>query len=240
MSAGKWSGRVLLSLCLGVCGGAGPGASQGVAHWDEEFGVPGMNGTEVHELEEYENGVVACGEFTMAGGGECNGVAYWDGSAWHPLGTGVNGRASSLAILDGRLYVAGTFSQAGETPGTTNIACWDGVAWQSVGGGLNDIVYGLTVYKGQLVAGGRFTLAGTTPVNYVACWDGTEWQPMGEGFTEGTPLPTVWSFAEYGGDLIAGGRFSRSGSTVVNRVAKWTGEEWLPLGEVSQDTPSSL
>jgi hypothetical protein len=136
-----------------------------------------------------------------------------------------------LAVLDGDLYVSGHFTSADGVAGTEHIARWDGVVWHSVGGGVNDWVYGLGVFAGQLVVGGRFTQAGQIPVNYVAKWDGQTWTPMGIGFTAGEPLPTVWCFAIYNGELIAGGRFSSSGNTSLGRIARWDGSAWQPLGQ---------
>ena len=34
-----------------------------------------------------------------------------------------------------------------------------------------------------------------------------------------------------GAALYAGGKFTLSGDTVVNRIARWSGSEWLPLGD---------
>jgi hypothetical protein len=67
------------------------------AQWVAGFGVPGMNGTDVWGLIEYNGGVVACGDFTTAGGIPCNYVAFWDGSTWSPLGSGLNGQADGVA-----------------------------------------------------------------------------------------------------------------------------------------------
>ncbi len=64
------------------------------------------------------------GEFRQLNGISATGVARWDGSRWHPLGTGTDANnqddmVQALAIKDQQLFVAGTFVAAGgkTTPG---------------------------------------------------------------------------------------------------------------------------
>lgn len=202
--------------------------------WDSSFGAPGTNGSGIWDLVEYNGGMVACGDFTIAGGVACSGVAFWDGAAWHPLGSGVTGRlglACRVAVVGPDLYVGGDFEAAGGVPGTGNLARWDGSIWHSVGGGLNHRVYALHNFGGHLVVGGEFTRAGEVSASYIALWDGQVWHPLGTGFTQAIHVtPTVWSLETYGGSLIAGGRFTHAGGTLLNGIARWDGEQWQPLG----------
>jgi len=122
----------------------------------------------------------AGGHFTQAGFNACNNIAKWDGTAWVPLGIGVNGSYPEVIALasfveDGqeRLFAGGSFDSAGMV-GAANIARWDGSSWSSVAGGLNS---GVDVLKSiqfngrdALLAGGEFTMAGGLPVNHVAIW----------------------------------------------------------------------
>jgi hypothetical protein len=74
-------------------------------------------------------------------------VAYWNGSAWAGLGTGISGGTvaqSAIAgtvvdatfSLDGSiLYVAGYFTTAGGIA-SAGIAKWNGTAWENIGGGV--------------------------------------------------------------------------------------------------------
>ncbi|MBE0566151.1 MAG: right-handed parallel beta-helix repeat-containing protein [Krumholzibacteria bacterium] len=220
---------IISAISFFALGGASPRPAD-AAFWDATFGMPGMDGDNVHALVEYAGGVVACGEFTTAGGAACNRIAFWDGEGWSPLGTGLNDRAIHMAVIGSDLYVGGLFTSADDVPGTAYIARWDGVAWHAVGSGFNNYVFGLGEFEGQLVAGGQFTMAGATAVNSVAIWDGLAWQPLGDGLTVDDPVASVWCFEVFNGELVAGGRFTRSGSTVVNRVARWDGAQWLPLG----------
>src|SRR5207244_13644299 len=63
------------------------------------------------------------GYFNIAGGLPANHIARWDGRAWSPLGSGLDGAASSLAISGEQLFVAGNFSSAGALP-SSNFGLW--------------------------------------------------------------------------------------------------------------------
>ena len=64
--------------------------------------------------------VFATGAFTNANGVlTADNVAYFDGTAWHPLGSDgagngpLNGEGTAIAVMGGRLYAGGNFSNAG-------------------------------------------------------------------------------------------------------------------------------
>jgi hypothetical protein len=65
--------------------------------------------------------------FSTAGGGAAGGIARWDGSQWHALGSGITGDYPDVYALafgpDGSLYAGGRFSRAGDKP-SSNIAQW--------------------------------------------------------------------------------------------------------------------
>ena len=53
----------------------------------------------------------AAGSFNQAGSGPASNVAKWNGSSWNPLGDGLNSGAYALQVINGELYVGGTFTQ---------------------------------------------------------------------------------------------------------------------------------
>jgi hypothetical protein len=55
----------------------------------------------------------AGGAFTTAGGVAANRIAKWNGTAWSPLGTGVNGTVNALTGFGPALYTGGSFTTAG-------------------------------------------------------------------------------------------------------------------------------
>ena len=143
-----------------------------------------------------DGSLYAGGRFTAAGGGSANHIARWDGAAWHPLGSGMNGGSPNqfvdvraLAVgPDGSLYAGGLFDTAGGVL-ANGIARWDGAAWHPLGSGMGGLaepndptVYALAFGPdGSLYAGGKFTEAGGAAANYIARWDGATWHPLGSG-----------------------------------------------------------
>jgi hypothetical protein len=99
-------------------------------------------------------------------------VARWDGTAWHGLGSGVDGedwRVSALAIYNGDLVAGGAFESAGGVE-AHNIARWDGAAWRPFGSGIDENVWCLTVFGGALYAGGGIRTAGGKASWGIAQW----------------------------------------------------------------------
>jgi hypothetical protein len=187
--------------CLGVCGGPWiPIANAQCLSPSLKLGpeqvFAGPNGT-VYDTVSFDldgagprpNCLIAAGQFTVAGTGVVNNVAAWDGTAWTPIGTGLNGTVRSVAVFNNELYAAGSFT--GRGPGSPNtslnrIAKWDGSAWQPLGVGIagtgNSIsVNALQVYSGRLYAAGKFTSAGGIFANNIASWDGSVWRSLGTG-----------------------------------------------------------
>ncbi|MFI5263240.1 MAG: T9SS type A sorting domain-containing protein [Candidatus Kapaibacterium sp.] len=66
------------------------------------------------------------GIFSHADSSEALSIARWDGSSWHPLGSGLRfksagnvhicGNVTGMAIVDQKLYVSGGFASAGNKP----------------------------------------------------------------------------------------------------------------------------
>jgi hypothetical protein len=78
------------------------------------------------------NRVFAVGEISNVVGRRAPAIARWNGSAWEPLGSGLDRDepwfdhgpvARAVAGFDGSLYVGGTFDEAGRRP-SSNIARW--------------------------------------------------------------------------------------------------------------------
>lgn len=188
-----------------------------------------------------EPGVYAAGAFTAVGGQGAtplNGVARWNGSAWLPLGSGLNGAVHALALYTtpaGSVLIAGgDFTMSGATP-MNRVAIWDGSAWYPMSTGMNDTVTSLAVVGSpagpQLYAGGWFTSAGGVPANRIARWnaDSSTWEPLGSGLNR-----AVLAMASYdpgsGPRLIVGGDFTFAGGNPASRLAAWNGSAWTTFG----------
>jgi hypothetical protein len=129
------------------------------------------------------------------------------------------------------LYASGSFLTAGGVP-AKRIAAWNGAAWEAVGGGFEgDVnstgnVLHMTTDGTTLYAGGDFRTAGGVPAVNVARWNGTAWSSMGAGLADPNITSWVSAVAMYEGKLVAGGVFG------VNPVRRWTGSEWVPMGNL--------
>jgi hypothetical protein len=216
-----------------------------IAKWDGSTWTAlggGMGPGLVHALAVYDDGggpaLHAAGAFTLAGGVTVNRIAKWDGSTWTALGSGMDQPVFALVAFDGGsgpgLYAAGNFTLA--SGGAANrIARWDGSTWTALGSGMNEVVRGLATYDDGsgpvLYSGGFFTGAGAAAADNIARWDGSSWSALGSrlGLNE-----VVFALAVHddggGPALHAGGTFTSAGGVTVNRIAKWDGSIWSPLG----------
>ncbi len=150
---------------------------------------------------------------------------YWDNSI-SPSTDGVIGnQIHSVAVYEGKLIAAGSFSVAGSVL-AYNIAAWDGTSWSALGSGMSNKVRAITIYNNKLIAGGDFTTAGGVTASRIAAWDGSNWSPLGSGMND----QGVYALTAYGGKLIAGGHFTTAGGVAANRIASWDGSNWSPLG----------
>jgi hypothetical protein len=224
-----------------------------IAKWDGVRWSPlgsGMDIQTVNCLAVFDDGdgpaLYAGGSFAQAGDVQVNGIARWDGSAWHPVGfgdtVGVSGFVHSMAVFDDgtgpALYVGGFFSAAGGVP-AMRIAKWDGQNWSAVGqgmsGGAGGQVRALQVWDDgtgpALYAAGSFLEADGAVVNRIAKWTGTAWVGLGGGMNTHIWDLEVWDDGSGAGPcLYAAGEFITAGGVTVNRIARWDGSTWTPLG----------
>lgn len=163
-------------------------------------------------------------------------VARWDGSEWHPLGTGLETLFSinDCEVMGDELILAGEPDPV--FAGAPNLVrAWNGTSFRTLGGTVTGVIQALEPYAGGLVAAGSVTSIGSVAVNRIAFWDGAAWRPMGDGFDGGVNALTVFE-----GRLIAGGQFTGSGSTPLARIAQWDGSSWQPLGEFNNGVVRTL
>ncbi len=189
--------------------------------------------------------LVAGGFFTNAGGVTVNHVARWIESAiafpppaWEPMGVGFNDAVIALERFNNSTYAAGQFTASGATT-VNHIARWDEPSdtWQPVGSGVNGPVRALrtgavTPNGIELLVGGTFTTAGGLPAGHIARWSvnpivpgSGSWSAMGPGFNS-----VVNAIERHNGSTYAAGFFTMSGSTPLNRIARWTGSAWVDVG----------
>ncbi|MBN8247894.1 MAG: hypothetical protein J0L84_10670, partial [Verrucomicrobia bacterium] len=152
-----------------------------------------------------------------------------DGSRWSALGDGLfatgGGTVQALAYLGDQLLAGGAFNQP-----VPFLARWDGAVWSSLGEAPDATVLALSVSEGQAIAGGFFTRMGGVAARHVARWDGVAWQSLGEGLGGDSALDYVATLHASGAGVLAGGVFTNAGSVAVQRIARFDGDQWAPLG----------
>lgn len=179
-------------------------AERGGDRWDL---LPGVFSGAVRSVADTAAfGLVATGDFASVDGQPAARVARFDGTAWGPLGGGVDSVAASVRASvehGGDLYVGGSFASAGGAP-AANVARFDGANWTGLNDGLNGAVHDLVSYDGLLVAAGSFTSADGLPIAGVAAWDGASWLQLG-----GQNFPTIYDLEVSGARLYAAGGLVR-------------------------------
>lgn len=193
------------------------------------------------------NDLYVGGDFDRVGGTPASHVARWDGSAWHPLGGGINnfGYAMVWKLLkhQGRIYCGGAFGQAGSVA-ADNVAAWDGSQWHAVGAGVQGTSYGavvhaLCVFNNEVYIGGHFTTSGANSgFHSVARFDGTQLQPIGGVDLAEVNPPGVYGMAAWNGRLYCGGEFEVAGQPFVPgqtigayHIAAYDGAVWSRVGD---------
>lgn len=244
-------GFVVLGLVCTLMGAGLPTASRAVAvddaqqagdaAWDNRFGLPGVESSEVESIAVGANGdIYIAGGFSEAGNIEVNQVARWDGRQFHPLGSGLAGGSVAAIASDGtNLYAVGSFTSAGAVS-VNGIARWNGTEWSAVGSGEGATdesgnsgwLHTVAVYDGKLVIGGDFDFVDGVAAKNIAAWNGTSWSALGTGIYG----PEEWSTAEVrtllavGSKLYVGGSFELAGSVTANSIAMWNGSKWSAVG----------
>jgi hypothetical protein len=206
--------------------------------------IPGADGAVSAAVMDDSGNLYIGGGFIVVGGVVANFIAKWDGSNWSSVGSGLNDGVRALAVSGNDLYVGGYFTRATNSGGSAvtvnRIAKWDGSNWSALGSGMNYAVLALAASSNGLYAGGVFTTAGGTTVNQIAKWNGSNWSALGSGVNS-----TVYALAASGSDLYAGGIFTTAADAggpaiTVNRIAKWNGSGWSPLGSGVNDIVNTV
>lgn len=221
-------------------------------------GVTGNNAS-IHTIEKTASTteLYIAGSFTQAGTqADANNVAEYNPSTnlWSTLGRGVNGEVNALLLYSGKLYVAGSFSQATNSDNSTvaanNIAAWNTSTnmWEPLGSatqnGTSGPVYALDINAaGTLFVGGDFetTSDGSTvnqTVNNIASFNTATqiWSPWGSGISGANPM--VYAVRSVSAnEVLVGGVFEDAGGTTVSNIAKWntSSTSWSWSGSGADD-----
>ena len=169
----------------------------------------------------------------------------WNGSAYQSLITGLNGNVYCMAEApDGKIYVGGSFTNAGGVATADYLARWNPVSetWESVVAGINNDVNCMDFdANGDLYIGGAFTNLGSAAGDRIAKITDLSGTPtvnvMGTGLTG--IANTIAVSAD--GDVYVGGNFaSAGGAASTSYIAKWNGTSWSALATGLDGTVMSM
>ena len=170
---------------------------------------------------------VVGGAFGTAGGVAANNMAYWNGAAWGPIGTGISGASvRTLVMYQNKIAVVGIFTSCCGTA-VNNVGLISGTTCSALGTGTNGQIRGAFANGTFLYVGGLFTTAGGVTANYVAKWNGTAWSALGSGTATGSG---VYGFEMSGSTLYVAGQFTVMGGVSAQNIAAWNGATWSALG----------
>jgi hypothetical protein len=159
-------------------------------------------------------------------------------TSWEILGSGFNtGVVRALLPYKNYLLIGGGMSP-------TLLVKWNGSSFSEFEGGVTGEVFVITDdTSGNLYVGGNILSAGGVSVNRIAKWDGSSWSTFSSGM--GGVTATVYSIYYHNGviwnrgglsptwptELYAAGAFTTAGGSTANRIARWNGTQWDPLGD---------
>jgi len=222
----RWDGKVWSKLGTNTDGG-------GVSGYLTAEPSP----TLIYDVVEMPNGdIIVGGNFTRADDVSAPGIARWDGSQWHPLGSGTNASVRAMALLEnGDLLITGIFGTAGGIQ-VNGLARWDGSAWHAVGSGFTGVrsnsPFALaTTPGGDIVVAGAFDVVCDTPVNNIAKWSPNTdtWSAMGSGMSPRIQTVVLDLSVTPDGTVYAAGQFdSAGGNTFAVNAAMFSCDQLCP------------
>lgn len=221
-------------------------SSSGVARWDggKWIAMGGM-GDSVTSVAVLPSGLIVAG----ASNNLFKNVAWWSGTTWTLLDTGLrshygsptSGPYAMTVSPAGELFAVGAFSTAG-TSAASSVARWSNSTWTGLGTGLNDFVSESLVRRnGDVLLAGRFLGVGASKANCLIRWTGKGWKQFGAQLPG---EPDILAMAEApNGDIVVAGSFGSAVSSLGKvYLYRWDGASWtslIPLPDYTIDLPNT-
>ena len=210
-------------------------------NWQNLPGPDGnTKGIGYYNLSQFKGQLVAAGTFTNLTQAALQNIARWDGTAWQPIGGGLEHPVVTVVGNDRVLFAAMEFRG---DDGSINfrVMRWDGIKWSRVGSDFPRTSGGGMLHlspDGELYFSGIFSGTGTTVAPNLIRWDGSRWEPLFEGNYHGISalVPNVRSFVEHAGKVCVGGGFYTVGNIFSQGIAQWNGRGWKSIGGGIQGT----
>jgi hypothetical protein len=210
---------VVVGALAAMAVAAGPGG------WDHlgDRGTPGTDALDgvASALAVTPGGLYVGGGFSNAGGvADADRIAKWNGSSWSAVGpspfSGAGDRVDAIAVAGAKVFIGGTFKNAGGDPNADHVAVWDGTGWKPFcdnpvpGPAIEGNVTSLQIVGPTLYVGGTFLDGADIPSadGLLAC-------ELDDGESNDTVVKTTHPFgqvlalaADSNGTLYAGGGFT--------------------------------
>jgi len=164
----------------------------------------------------------AYGKFSAINGILMNNLAVFNGTTWSAIPNEIKGKVTSMAVLNGELFVGGRFSMGNDS--AIGLARYDGKSWHSFQ--ADGEITCLKADSYYLYVGGKFTNIGGISAKYFAAYDGktTTWNDRNAAFNAPVNAITV-----HVGNIIAGGEFTKNGNSDQLFLSEWNGIRWLSI-----------
>lgn len=192
-----------------------------------------------HGLELYVAG-------RLNGESVASGLYRWRADAWDPVVHESGGYIDDLVVFDwnddgvDELIAAGSFTDL-DFNFITHLASFDGSGWVALGGGTDQPVQSLLIFEDgdqfpepTLFIGGLFDKVDNEFHERVAYWTGAGWGHLGGNgeWGSGSRVSDMAAFDRGGGpELYVTGTFIEADDVLVNRIARWDGAAWQPVGD---------
>ena len=193
---------------------------------------------QVFAMTQHQNSLLVAGSFSSAGGQPSSLVARWNDQEWSQLSAQPTGDVNCLSIYRGNLVAGGGFdfntstgliahNLAQYTPGNVAAPFENLNGLTGPNGPVLAVIPGSTsLVNPTLWVAGSFTQLQGLNCNNIGQLDQfNDVTTVGNGFN--APVRVLRRF---GNIIHAGGDFTVSGSVAVNRIARFTGGAWQPLG----------
>lgn len=218
----KWDGAQFSPMACGF-------------NWDcvSPFSAGGLGNGGIVTIAFWNGELFAGGDIYSINGSPAYNVARWDGTAWQPLASGLDGPVSRLHGYSDGLYAVGVFTHADGLE-ANGLARWDGTAWHAVfdlpqlSTFTINRVYDVAWYNGELYICGNFV--GANGMVCIARHNGTSWQAVGNGIRG--PFSLVNLLEVHNGLLYVAGAFAQSSPYGPPEnpgcgIVTWDGENWV-------------
>ena len=192
-----------------------------------------------HGLELYVAG-------RLNGASVASGLYRWRAGAWDPIVHESGGYIEDLVVFDwnddgvDELIAGGSFTDL-DFNFIAHLASYDGSGWEVLGGGTDQPVQSLLIFEDgdqfpepTLFISGLFDKVDNEFHERVAYWTGSGWDHLGDNGEWGGPSSVIdmAAFDRGGGpELYITGTFTEADDVLVNRIARWDGAAWQPVGD---------